>query len=206
MNIKLILFSLCLPFAWLQAAVHHGAGVLPYHIDEHGETWLLMGLERSKKTNKRLWCDFGGGPEKGETPLSTAVRESYEETCGLLGEQAELNNRLKEALLLKGLYDRKERYYALYLLRYSPSKDDCATFDARRTWKKYVHKQFQEKHRVAWIPATAVLASLDHNNTTVIAPPHQYPLRHCFFRVLQENAAILKSFLSDNALKSYAHE
>ena len=61
------------------------AGVIPYKI-VNKEFYILLGEEGDGDG----WCGFGGGPERGETPQETAVREAWEESMGLLGTKEQI--------------------------------------------------------------------------------------------------------------------
>ena len=60
-----------------------GAGILPVAL-HHDKIFFLFGKE-NKNADTPGWSDFGGGKEKGERPLTTAIREGYEELSGFLG-------------------------------------------------------------------------------------------------------------------------
>jgi 8-oxo-dGTP pyrophosphatase MutT (NUDIX family) len=55
---------------------------------------LLFGKERDIDENPG-WSDFGGGTDKGETFLETAVREGGEEMTGFLGSSEDIKRLLK---------------------------------------------------------------------------------------------------------------
>jgi 8-oxo-dGTP pyrophosphatase MutT (NUDIX family) len=69
-----------------------GGSILPATI-YNNKVYLLFGKERSIDTNPG-WSDFGGGTEKGETLVSTAIREGSEELTGFLGDQADIKKLL----------------------------------------------------------------------------------------------------------------
>lgn len=71
-----------------------GGGLLPITINR-GNILVLMGQERSSK----LWCDYGGSPEKGESYLDTALREGEEETSGFLGRGKYLHDLVNNNLV-----------------------------------------------------------------------------------------------------------
>lgn len=73
------------------------ASVTPYHVDNHGRTWVLLSKKTYKDGYERpCWGDFGGKVNDGETAVAAAVRELAEET----------NNQITftEAELLNGAY------------------------------------------------------------------------------------------------------
>lgn len=73
-----------------------GAGVLPVAIHPPtGQLIFLMGQEQ----DDHQWSDFGGGTQKKETPLQTAIREGCEELSGFFGTPTELKHLVQSQLL-----------------------------------------------------------------------------------------------------------
>lgn len=70
-----------------------GASILPITV-HNGKILLLFGKERDIDENPG-WSDFGGGTDKGETFLETAVREGGEEMTGFLGSSEDIKHLLK---------------------------------------------------------------------------------------------------------------
>lgn len=68
-----------------------GGGVVPVALHE-GQYYLLFGRE----ARGGGWSDFGGGKERNERPLETAIREGCEELCGFLGSKAKLSQRVRD--------------------------------------------------------------------------------------------------------------
>jgi hypothetical protein len=68
-----------------------GGSILPVTI-LHGQLYFLFGKERDMDENPG-WSDFGGGTDKGETFLQTAIREGGEEMTGFLGDVRKLLNK-----------------------------------------------------------------------------------------------------------------
>lgn len=71
-----------------------GASVLPVTV-HNGKILLLFGKERDIDSNPG-WSDFGGGTDKGESFMETAVREGSEELTGFIGDPAEIRKMLKK--------------------------------------------------------------------------------------------------------------
>jgi len=71
------------------------AGVLPYANNDE-DIYFLISREsvKIKFRDSGYWSDFGGGKEKNETKLDTAVRECYEETSGFLGTIDQIKNKI----------------------------------------------------------------------------------------------------------------
>jgi 8-oxo-dGTP pyrophosphatase MutT (NUDIX family) len=71
-----------------------GASVLPVTV-HNGKILLLFGKERNIDSNPG-WSDFGGGTDKGESFIETAVREGSEELTGFIGSPSEIRKMLKK--------------------------------------------------------------------------------------------------------------
>jgi len=76
-----------------------GASILPVTIIGN-KIYFLFGKERDIDENPG-WSDFGGGTEKGETFLNTAIREGSEELTGFLGSE----NQIKDLLNKYGTFN-----------------------------------------------------------------------------------------------------
>ncbi len=70
-----------------------GASILPTTIHD-GKIYFLFGKERNIDENPG-WSDFGGGTDKGESFIQTALREGCEELTGFLGSSQELKRMVK---------------------------------------------------------------------------------------------------------------
>jgi 8-oxo-dGTP pyrophosphatase MutT (NUDIX family) len=70
-----------------------GASILPITV-HNGKILLLFGKERDIDENPG-WSDFGGGTDKGESFLETAIREGGEEMTGFLGSSEDIKRFLK---------------------------------------------------------------------------------------------------------------
>ena len=71
-----------------------GASILPIAV-HNNKIYLLFGKEKDSDENKG-WSDFGGGTEKGESFLNTAIREGAEELTGFLGNPKTIEKLLKK--------------------------------------------------------------------------------------------------------------
>ena len=74
-----------------------GGGILPVAIHKN-QLFFLFGKEYSN-VNSPGWSDFGGGKEGHERPITTAVREGYEELSGFLGSKSQINTQVKDNLI-----------------------------------------------------------------------------------------------------------
>ena len=71
-----------------------GGSILPVTI-YRGKLYLLFGKERDIDDTPG-WSDFGGGTDKGESHIETAIREGGEELTGFLGSSADLRQLLRK--------------------------------------------------------------------------------------------------------------
>jgi hypothetical protein len=101
-----------------------GAGILP-SIVVNNKLYFLFGKE-NKYADTPGFSDFGGGTEKGESYLNTAIREGGEELTGFLGSDEELKKILKKGTFNINYKDSNYRMHifpfkyedALYLPHY----------------------------------------------------------------------------------------
>jgi len=87
-----------------------GGSILPVTI-HNGQIYFLFGKERDIDENPG-WSDFGGGTDKGETFIQTAIREGGEELTGFLGSDSDIRKMLNKY----GTYniDYKSESYTTY--------------------------------------------------------------------------------------------
>jgi hypothetical protein len=95
-----------------------GGGILPVAI-HNGQMFFLAGQE----CEDQKWCDFGGGEKGTETDMQTAVREGCEELSGFFGSTTEIQQLLKNNLLLKILLESGKHHYTSFLVQvpYDPN-------------------------------------------------------------------------------------
>ena len=72
-----------------------GSSVLPVSLHE-GKLYFLFGKENDKEDSAKGFSDFGGGIEKGESKMETAIREGAEEITGFLGNPEQLKKLIKK--------------------------------------------------------------------------------------------------------------
>jgi 8-oxo-dGTP pyrophosphatase MutT (NUDIX family) len=72
-----------------------GAGILPTTIYKN-ELYFLFGKENKYEDNAAGFADFGGGTDKNESFLETAVREGTEELTGFLGSMSDVRRMLQK--------------------------------------------------------------------------------------------------------------
>ena len=95
-----------------------GSSVLPVSLHED-KLYFLFGKENDKEDSAKGFSDFGGGIEKGETQIDTAIREGAEELTGFLGNQIEMKKLIKKN---GGLLEIKipDYYTHVFYLQYDP--------------------------------------------------------------------------------------
>jgi hypothetical protein len=97
-----------------------GASILPVSL-YNGKIYFLFGKERAIDENPG-WSDFGGGTDKGETFIQTAIREGGEELTGFLGSDSDIRKMLNRY----GTYniDYKSEGYTTYRCHIFPMAFD----------------------------------------------------------------------------------
>ena len=130
-----------------------GAGILPATI-VNGKLYFLFGKE-NKYADTPGFSDFGGGTEKGESHLNTAIREGGEELTGFLGSDDDLKK-----MMAKGTYniDYAPSNYRMHIL---PFPYDTALPHYYNNNQKFLQKRLDpevikkskifEKAEIRWI-------------------------------------------------------
>jgi 8-oxo-dGTP pyrophosphatase MutT (NUDIX family) len=97
-----------------------GGSILPATL-HNGKIYFLFGKERDIDENPG-WSDFGGGTDKGESFMQTAIREGGEELTGFLGS----NEDIKKMLNKHGTFniDYKSKGYSTYRCHIFPMNYD----------------------------------------------------------------------------------
>ena len=118
-----------------------GASILPTTII-NGNLYFLFGKERDIDDTPG-WSDFGGGSEKNETYLSTAIREGGEEITGFLGSDKELKNML----LKKGTFniDYNSENHRTYRVHIFPMEYDKYLPHYYNNNQKFLQKRLDPK-------------------------------------------------------------
>jgi len=134
-----------------------GGSILPVTI-HNNKICFLFGKERDIDENPG-WSDFGGGTDKGETFLQTAIREGGEELTGFLGS----NETLRKMLNKYGTFDidYKSEGYSTYRCHIFPIQYDPMlphyynnnqNFLQKRLDKKIIRNtKIFEKTQIKWI-------------------------------------------------------
>lgn len=134
-----------------------GASVLPICVYK-GKIYFLFGKERDIDENPG-WSDFGGGNEKGETYLETAMREGSEEMTGFLDGIADIRKLLQKYGTFKLEYKAgKYRPYRVFIF---PMKYDAKLVEYYNNNQRFLQKKLSpkiiadmkifEKTQIRWI-------------------------------------------------------
>ena len=133
------------------------AGILPI-AEKDGKLFFLLSRETINTTEwkgRGKWSDFGGKREKGETLKTTALREGFEETMGILGSIKDLNKKLNEDLVKKY---RKNNYTTyVFKIKYEknlPKKFRRKYINILKTKKHLITEPngLYEKDMIKWVP------------------------------------------------------
>ncbi len=125
------------------------AGIVLYSIYE-SETFLLLADE----TDRRGWCGFGGGDEKGENVVETAAREVEEET----------RRFFKKEWLKEQIKNQKPLVYNGYSMFFLEipfiSAEKIQSFDLRENESMVT----SEKVNFAWVPCSELKEAIETNS------------------------------------------
>lgn len=128
---------------------HCAAGVLPY-ARYQGRTYFLLG----KESGSRVWCDFGGLKDRGESSLKTAARELVEESRGVLGSQSGIEARISSQMPLQTPVNRGSYYTYLHEVPFDPS------LPSRFSSVRPSNRSEMEKTEIAWLDAQKIFAAI----------------------------------------------
>jgi hypothetical protein len=100
------------------------AGILPfsYNPTDNKLYYLLSRESHTHPKAAKQFSDFGGSKERNESKISTAAREGYEETQGMLGSEKTINNhisKLPQSMILKTKYNT----YTTFLYQIKHNED-----------------------------------------------------------------------------------
>jgi len=118
-----------------------GASILPITL-HNGKIYFLFGKERDIDENPG-WSDFGGGTDKGETFIQTAIREGGEELTGFLGSDSDIRKMLNRY----GTYniDYKSEGYSTYRCHIFPMEYDNLLPYYYNNNQKFLQKRLDPK-------------------------------------------------------------
>lgn len=133
----------------------HSCGAILYTI-LNNKIYIILGMEKGR------WFPFKGVREKGETNELAAIREIYEETCGII----QLDN-----IELKCNYSTKRKHYHIGLIK--TSNDVINNFYKNRNYilnnEKYIDNYFSylEKSDIKMFPLENIFSNNFHEVTAV---------------------------------------
>ena len=139
-----------------------GGGILPMAY-KNNKMYFLFSRETIDGTDDPgKWSDFGGGKEKKETYIQTAIREGWEESAGFLGDIADIKNLVKNHKLAR----ISSNGYVTYVVEIPFDSKLPGKFQKHYKKVKKIHPQliYQrnglfEKDKLMWLP----LNKLKHN-------------------------------------------
>jgi 8-oxo-dGTP pyrophosphatase MutT (NUDIX family) len=135
-----------------------GAGILPTTIYKN-QLYFLFGKENKYEDTAHGFADFGGGTDKKESFLETAIREGTEELTGFLGSEADLRCILKQ----KGSFpiDYQAEGYSPYRTHLFPIEYDPALPFYYNNNQRFLQKRLDpniiknskifEKEEIRWV-------------------------------------------------------
>lgn len=118
-----------------------GGSILPVTL-HNNKIYFLFGKERDIDENPG-WSDFGGGTDKGETFIQTAIREGGEELTGFLGSDSDI----KKMLYKYGTYniDYNSEGYSTYRCHIFPMEYDHLLPYYYNNNQKFLQKRLDPK-------------------------------------------------------------
>lgn len=134
----------------------YAAGILPYTF-YNGKLYLLLG----KDVRDNLWSDFGGKNEPVDEgrPLNTALREFYEETCGIIMDLKSLKNRMANASCTLQSQTQIGKTYYMYTLEIPYNSTYRSIYRKILAYMRHI-KMFRkrcEKTDIKWVSAESLL-------------------------------------------------
>jgi len=127
------------------------ASILPV-ASHKGKLYFLFGKENEMEDSARGFSDFGGGLEKGESIMETAIREGSEVLCGFLGDSASIRAKLR-----KGIYPLVHNDYHMHIfaMDYDENLPIYFTNHHKFLWNRMDKKmlndsKYFEKQEIRW--------------------------------------------------------
>ena len=134
----------------------HRSYVLPMAKTKSGKLVILLGKESSDGS----WSGFGGGKEKNERPVETAVRECYEESMGFLGDHKHISS------LISHIGSTGNHHFYHLPVEYN-QKLKSLYVDNYKLNSMYLKEHLREKTDVDWVDAAQFRESVMGHRTTV---------------------------------------
>lgn len=136
-----------------------GSSVLPVTLYK-GKLYFLFGKENPMEDSAKGFSDFGGGVEKGEDLLETAMREGGEELTGFLGDGNAIKRHIKSHGGIHKLHF-DDYHVHLFYLPYDPQLPIYYNQNHMFLWKrmdKHVLNKTKlfEKIEIDWFSLTDI--------------------------------------------------
>jgi len=135
---------------------NYSAGILLYRTKNNKKEFLL-----GKDVKYNSWSDFGGKNDSGDNknPLNTAVREFYEETCGVIVNTYDMLNIINEKCNRIQCLSYKKKLYFMYLVEYNTEMDLESMFHNQYVFldKTDVCAKFKEKDEIKWFDIDTIV-------------------------------------------------
>lgn len=145
-------------FASFQRKRHGSAGVLVACLGKQGKPYLLLGEDHKKG---HLWGPFWGRPDKTDKGVEhTAVRETVEESLGVLAHPSVLYNALKHVDFHVKLPSGALFLVTLGVMSESEREAVVDKYRAARDQQAALSKYQREMTDVRWVDATELLRTL----------------------------------------------
>ena len=126
------------PTGLLAVMEKKSCGAILYAYDLTGKLGIILGAEVD------AWLPFKGGCQEGETDEETAIREIYEETCGLVKV---------DSIKLHHKFSTKRKIYHIGICEVP--YDIIDNFE--RTRNEETREEFREKREIKFLPYPEVL-------------------------------------------------
>lgn len=138
------------------------AGILPFSYNEKDNKiyYLLSRESHTHPTAAKQYSDFGGSKERNESKISTAAREGYEETNGMLGTEniiKEHISKLPQSMVLKTKYNT----YSTFLYQIKHNEDIALTMNRIYNFMKQNLKDIVEEPNGYFEKDQHILVTLD---------------------------------------------
>ena len=147
-----------------------GASILPVALYKK-KLYFLFGKENPLEDSAKGFSDFGGGIEKGETAINTALREGSEELTGFLGTKVELKKQLRKTGMYKIKHtfnDAEKNTYIVHIFPFSYDEGLVKYFNNNHSflWKRMNKHMLNdsklfEKIEIDWFCEDDLLKRID---------------------------------------------
>lgn len=147
-------------------SMSYAAGILPYTFF-NGQVYLLLG----KDVRDNAWSDFGGKcePHDDDKPLMTAIREFYEETCGIVMDPKSLKIKMNNVQSVTFSNTQNNKLYYMYAIEIPYNSTYRGIFRRMIMFLKHInmYNKTIEKTDIKWVNAQTIL----ENSATIKVRP-----------------------------------